>query len=60
MQNDARGGASFDTIQGRAQIKTDRIVRLYLDPGAHLRGGKGQKRLRGDDSSSDSDAEEGP
>lgn len=57
MQNDAKSGASFDAIQGRAQIKTDRIVRLYLDPGAHLRGGKGQKRLL-EEANSDSEEEE--
>ena len=55
MQNDAKAGMEFSAIQDRAQIKTDRIVRLYLDPAAHLRGGKGQKRLLEEDSGSDAE-----
>jgi hypothetical protein len=51
MQNDRQSGTVFADIQQRAQIKTDRIVRLYLDPAAHLRGGKGQKRLLPEDCS---------
>ena len=57
MQHDQQSGVGFPSIQQRAQIKTDRIVRLYLDPAAHLRGGKGQKRLR-EDGESSSDEED--
>ena len=56
MQSDQRAGAAFAAIQQKAQIRTDRIVRLYLDPAAHLRGGKGQKRLR-EGTASDSEGE---
>lgn len=56
MQHDHQSGTSFTAIQERAQIKTDRIVHLYLDPAAHLRGGKGQKRLM-ESPESDSDPE---
>ncbi len=58
MQSDQQAGAAFATIQQRAQIKTDRIVRLYLDPAAHLRGGKGQKRLLETSSDSEDDPDE--
>lgn len=57
MQHDSNSGAPFSSIQARAQIRTDRIVHLYLDPAAHLRGGKGQKRLH-NEAGSDSSEEE--